>query len=134
VSLVGLVELDVGPLRDGLREREARRNHQRIVRVPGNRVLLGELRGHLRLVLVGPGHEQDRTGAVLDHNFALFLGVLIENTFQLRVDGALAAVHHDDRVELLAGLVERDLVVADEGVFADSVRPEVRVHVVPVHA
>jgi hypothetical protein len=42
----------------------------------------------------------------------LLLGILVKHSAQLRMDRALAAIHHDDGIGLFAGLVEHDLVVA----------------------
>ena len=50
------------------------------------------------------------------------------------MDRTLAAIHHDYAVELAPGLVEDDLVVADERVATDHVRLQVRADVVPVDA
>ena len=66
-------------------------------------------------------------GRVLIHH-------VVKDGAQLRVDGALAAVHHDHGVELPARRIEDDLIVADERIAADAVGPEVRRHVVPIGA
>ena len=133
MALVGRVELEVGPALDALREGDSRRHHLRVVGLARLRVLLGELRRHLRLVLVGPGHEQDRPRAVGADCLRVLLRVLVEDAAQLRVDGALAAVHEHHRVELPARRVELDLVVRHERVLADAIA-QVALHVVPVDA
>jgi hypothetical protein len=58
----------------------------------------------------------------------------VKQFFELGVDGALAAVHHDNGVELPAGLIEHDFVVAGEGILSDAIWPQVRLHVVPIDA
>ena len=114
VSLVGGVELDVGSLRDRPGECQPGGNHQRIVGVAGERVLLGEPGGHLRLVLVGPRHEENGGAPSLAQRSRCASSRFVEDALQLRMDRALAAIHHDHGVVLPARLVEDDLVVADE--------------------
>src|ERR1700749_4011277 len=50
------------------------------------------------------------------------------------MDRALAAIHHDRGVELLAGLVEDDIVVLVERVAADGVGPKIALDVMPIEA
>jgi hypothetical protein len=45
----------------------------------------------------------------------------------------LAAVGHDDWIELLARFIEND-VVPDKRIFSDAIGSEVRLHVMPVEA
>ena len=47
---------------------------------------------------------------------------------------ALAAIHHDHAIELPAWLVEDNFIVADKRIPADTIGPEIRLHVMPVHA
>jgi hypothetical protein len=71
---------------------------------------------------------------MLDDDVGLFLRVFVKNAFQFGMNGALAAVGHDDGIELLARFIENDFVVSDKGIFADAIRSEVRLHVMPVEA
>jgi len=48
------------------------------------------------------------------HDLALLPRVSVEHRLELRMDGALAAVGDDHRIELPAGFVEDDLVIPDE--------------------
>src|SRR5207247_2875986 len=76
VPFIGLIELQIRASRDRLRKGEPRRNHQCVVVVAGEGVLLGELRRHLGPVLVRPRHETTRERAVGGSDLALLLIVL----------------------------------------------------------
>ena len=65
---------------------------------------------------------------------ASFFAVAWNARGELRMHRALAAVHHDDGVELPPGRVEDDLVAGHERVLADAVGLQVDCHVVPVEA
>jgi len=117
-----------------LREGEARRDDQCVVGVSGDRVLLGELRGHFGSVGIGPSHEQHRPRAVLHRGLAVLAGILVERRLQLRVNRTLAAVVHDHDIEGLVELVEDDLVVGGERIGRHAAGLEVRLHVMPVEA
>ena len=54
MALVGRVEIKFGLLADGARESKARRDNQRVVGVARDRIGLGQLRRHFRLVGIGP--------------------------------------------------------------------------------
>jgi hypothetical protein len=66
------------------------------------------------------------------HGFALLLGELVELRLQLRMDRALAAIHHDGDVEQVAVVdrVEDDVVVVVERVAPGPAGTEIRVPVV----
>src|SRR5256885_10468520 len=114
VPFVGLIELQVRASCDRLRKGEPRRNHQCVVVVAGEGVLLRQLLRHLGPVLVRPRHEKNRACAMGGHDLALLPRVSVEHRLELRMDGALAAVGDDHRIELPAGFVEDDLVISDE--------------------
>src|ERR1700737_1516382 len=61
MALVRGMEIELGLLGDGAREGEARRNHQRIVFISRDRVGFGQWHGHLRLIGIGPRHEEHRS-------------------------------------------------------------------------
>jgi len=48
------------------------------------------------------------------------------------MDGALAAIHHDDQIKRLVEFVEADFVIADEGIRRHATGFEVGVDVMPV--
>src|SRR5262247_1386731 len=89
---------------------------------------------HFWLIFVSPCHEESWPGPIFDHGGGLLLRVFVKNTFQCRMNGTLAAVGHDDRIELLARLIENDFVVSDKRIFPDAIRSEVRLHIMPVKA
>ena len=71
---------------------------------------------------------------MLDDDIGLLPCVFMKNTFQFGMNGTLAAVGHDDSVELLTWFIEDDFVVPDKRIFPDTVGSEVRLHVMPVEA
>ena len=71
---------------------------------------------------------------MLHDGVGLLLRVFVKNAFQFRMNGALAAVGHDDGVEPLARFIENDFVVSDKRIFPDAIGPEVRLHIMPVEA
>jgi hypothetical protein len=62
--------------------------------------------------------------------FAIFK----EHRFELRMNRALAAVHHDGEVEQPVELIEHDIVVGVERIGADGVRSEIGFDIVPIGA
>ena len=134
MALVGRIEIELGLLADRARKGKPRRDHQRVVGIARDRIGLGQLRRHLRLVGIGPGHEEHRLGALGAHDVAVLLGVFGEDRFELGMDRALAAIHHDGDVEQFVELVEDDVVVLVEGIIADGVGPEIAFDVMPVEA
>jgi hypothetical protein len=71
---------------------------------------------------------------MLYDNVGLLLRVFVKNTFQFGMNGALAAVGHNDGIELVARFIENDFIVSDKRIFPDAIGSEVRVHVMPVEA
>ena len=134
MALVRRIEIELGLLADGAGEGKAGGNHQRVVLVAGNRVGLGQLRRHLRLVGIGPGHEERGLGALGAHDGAVLLRIVGEDGFERGMDRALAAIHHDGDVEQPVELVEDDVVVRVEGIAADRVGPEIAFDIMPVEA
>ena len=63
-----------------------------------------------------------------------FLAYSVKTDFELGMDRALAAIHHDGDVEQLVELVEDDIVVLVEGIVADGVGPEIALDIMPVEA
>jgi hypothetical protein len=114
MALVGGIEIELRLFADRVREGKARRNHQRIVGVARDRVGFGQWRGHLRLVGIGPGHEQYRPCAVLAHDIAVLFGIFGKYRLEPGMDRTLAAIHHDRGIEQLVALFEHDVIVVIE--------------------
>src|SRR5262245_39634472 len=129
---VWLIKLHLRSFTDGLSKRQAGGNHQGVVFVSGDSVLLCQLSSHFRRIFVSPCHEKSWPGAMLYDDVGLFLGVFVKNTHQFRMNGALAAIGHDDCIELLARFIENNLVVADRRIFSAFFESQVRFHVMPV--
>ena len=65
---------------------------------------------------------------------AILPGEFGEGALELRMDRALAAVHHDSDVEQLVELVEDHVVLIVERVRGQRIGPEIAVGIVPVEA
>src|SRR5207244_10320682 len=68
------------------------------------------------------------------HRVATLLGEVDEYRLELRMDRALAAIHHDGDVEQFVELDEKYVVVIVEGIAADRIRPEIALRVMPTKA
>ena len=106
----------------------------RIVEPAGLGVGIGQSLGHLGLVGIGPGHQEDRLESLGTRGGAVPGGIVKKDRPQGWIDRALAAVHQHDRIELAARRIETHLVVADKAVTADHVGAQVGVEVMPVEA
>ncbi len=67
-------------------------------------------------------------------DLAVLSGRLEELRLKLRVDGALAAIHHDRNVKKLRRLIELDLVRGREAVAPNGTGPEIGFHIMPVES
>src|SRR5690242_16502008 len=101
MSLVRLIELQLGSLADRFCEGQAGGNDQYIVVVSSDGVFLRQLRSHLGLVFIGPRHQKNGSRTMLDNGVAVLLRVFVKNALQLRMNGTLTAVRQDDGVERL---------------------------------
>jgi hypothetical protein len=82
VALVGHVQVDVRAASDRFGERQAGRHDERAIFAARLQVLQRKLLGHLRLVLAGPGHDEDGLGAMGTHGVTVLLRILEEQRRQ----------------------------------------------------
>ena len=132
MSLVRMPEVEAWSRVGRAREGEPRRYDERIIVLTGPCIGLRQRRGHVRLVPIGPGHEQNGRGAMPTHRLAMAGEEIARDRRQRGVDGALAAIHQHRNIEQALQFVEDNVVLCVERERANGVGPEVGLHIMPV--
>ena len=115
---------------------EAHRNHHGMVGICNRRRRVGERLRHFGLVLVGPGHHEERLSTGRADVLRMDGGILFEELPEFRMHRALTVVLKNHRIKDLSVLVlvedQTVAAVVERGIAAEAIRTQIALDVMPV--